>query len=97
MISFALTYSDLGRHDDALKMKEDVLEFRRRVLPPNHPDIATSMNNLAVTKFDLDAVDEAIDLEQGAVEMLERAGFAADHPTMLKLRQRLELWRSSST
>ena len=35
----ASTYSALGRHDDALAMKERVLEFRRRVLPENHPDI----------------------------------------------------------
>ncbi len=39
MSSLALTYSDLGRHDDALAMGERVLEFKRRVLPENHPDI----------------------------------------------------------
>jgi hypothetical protein len=39
MSSLALTYSDLGRHVDALAMGEEVLEFRRRVLPANHPDI----------------------------------------------------------
>ena len=39
MSNLASTYSALGRHDDALAMKERVLEFRRRVLPENHPDI----------------------------------------------------------
>ena len=39
MGNLASTYSDLGRHDDALAMKERVLEFSRRVLPENHPDI----------------------------------------------------------
>ena len=39
MGNLAETYSDLGRHDDALAMKERVLEFQRRVLPENHPDI----------------------------------------------------------
>ena len=38
MGNLAETYSALGRHDDALAMKERVLEFRRRVLPENHPD-----------------------------------------------------------
>ena len=33
------TYKVLGRHADALAMKEQVLEFRRRVLPANHPEI----------------------------------------------------------
>ena len=39
MGNLASTYRDLGRHADALVMFERVLEFRRRVLPANHPDI----------------------------------------------------------
>jgi hypothetical protein len=39
MGNLAETYSALGRHADALAMKERVLEFRRRVLPGNHPEI----------------------------------------------------------
>ena len=39
MGNLAASYSDLGRHADALAMKERVLEFSRRVLPENHPDI----------------------------------------------------------
>jgi hypothetical protein len=35
----ASKYGALGRHADALAMKERVLEFLRRVLPANHPDI----------------------------------------------------------
>jgi hypothetical protein len=39
MSHLATMYSDLGRHADALAMGEQVLEFLRRVLPANHPDI----------------------------------------------------------
>ena len=39
MNNLAMTYSALGRHADALAMGEQVLEFRRRVLPANHPSI----------------------------------------------------------
>jgi hypothetical protein len=39
MNNLAATYRALGRHADALAMREEVLEFRRRVLPANHPDI----------------------------------------------------------
>ena len=39
MGNLAATYSALGRHEDALAMKERVLELRRRVLPEDHPDI----------------------------------------------------------
>ena len=37
--TLALVLSQQGRDADALAMKEQVLEFQRRVLPANHPDI----------------------------------------------------------
>ena len=39
MDNLASTYGALGRHSDALAMRERVLEFYRRVLPEDHPDI----------------------------------------------------------
>jgi hypothetical protein len=39
MSNLASTYGALGRFEDALAMGEAVLEFRRRVLPENHPDL----------------------------------------------------------
>jgi hypothetical protein len=39
MNNLALTYGALGRHQDALVLEEKTLEFRRRVLPENHPSI----------------------------------------------------------
>ena len=39
MSNLAATYFALGRHADALALFEQVLEFRRRVLPANHPSI----------------------------------------------------------
>jgi hypothetical protein len=39
MNNLALTYSDLGRHADALVMGEKALEYNRRVLPANHPNL----------------------------------------------------------
>jgi hypothetical protein len=37
--TLASVLHDQGRHADALAMQESVLEFRRRVLPADHPDI----------------------------------------------------------
>jgi len=39
MLGLANSYSALGRHQEAVEMREKTLEFRRRVLPENHPDI----------------------------------------------------------
>jgi hypothetical protein len=39
MGNLALTCGDLGRHQDALVLKEKTLGFWRRTLPENHPQI----------------------------------------------------------
>ncbi len=39
MGNLAATYGTLGRHQDAVVLGEKTLEFRRRVLPENHPQI----------------------------------------------------------
>jgi hypothetical protein len=45
----ANSYSKLGRHAEALDLKEQTLAFRRRVLPADHPDIAIGLFNLALS------------------------------------------------
>jgi hypothetical protein len=42
MTHLAVTYTALGRYQDALAIEEKALEFRRRVLPDNHPDIGVT-------------------------------------------------------
>ena len=39
MGNLALSYSALGRHQDALVLQEKTLEFWRCVLPESHPNI----------------------------------------------------------
>jgi hypothetical protein len=39
MSNLASTFRALGRHADALAMRERVLAFVLRVLPANHPDL----------------------------------------------------------
>jgi hypothetical protein len=39
MAKLAKILHALGRHKDALEMQKEALEFMRRVLPENHPDI----------------------------------------------------------
>ena len=42
MGNLADTYTSLGRYQEALVMGEKTLEFQRRVLPENHPDIGAT-------------------------------------------------------
>ena len=39
MGNLAASYGHLGQHQDAVVLGEKTLEFRRRVLPENHPQI----------------------------------------------------------
>jgi hypothetical protein len=42
MNNLSNTYNALGRHRDALELREKTLEFQRRVLPENHPRIGVT-------------------------------------------------------
>ena len=53
MHNLAHTYSALGRYADALAIGEQVLEFRRRVLPANHPDTGACANVAVAMACDL--------------------------------------------
>lgn len=48
MTSLASSYAVLGQSDNALVMYERALEFRRRVLPENHPDSGHSLYTLSI-------------------------------------------------
>ena len=39
MSNLGMSYIDLGKHADALAMQEKALDFKRRAVPENHPDI----------------------------------------------------------
>jgi len=39
MHNLAVSYTALGRHQDALPLRQKTLEIRRRVFPENHPTI----------------------------------------------------------
>ena len=56
MSNLALTYTSLGRHQDALVMKEKTLEFLRRVLPENHPHIGATWFVSCLVEAEIDAL-----------------------------------------
>ena len=58
MGNLASTYSALGRHADALAMGEQALEFVRRVLPADHPDIGESCAGRVAIYMKSDDIEE---------------------------------------
>lgn len=60
-------------------MREEVLAFRKRVLPPDHPDIATAMSSLATTHNDLRHHDDALEMKEEVLAFRKRV-LPQDHP-----------------
>ena len=42
MCNLSCSLVELGRYHDALALQLEVLDFRRRILPENHPDIGAN-------------------------------------------------------
>jgi tetratricopeptide (TPR) repeat protein len=72
-----------GQRDEALKLNEEMLALRRRVLLPDHPDTLTSMNNLANCYAALNRPAEALKLREEALAARKRV-LPPDHPDTLK-------------
>ena len=86
MGNLANTYSALGRHQDALVMKEKTLEFQRRVLPENHPDIGISCFNLGITCRKVGDLHRALQFAREALRIFQ-ATLPPSHPHVTQAQQ----------
>ena len=60
-------------------MEESALEFCRRVLPPGHPDIATSLYNISLSYEQAGDMRKAMDCAREAV-VIWQAALPPGHP-----------------
>ena len=60
--NLAAAYHALDRRQDAIRLREEVLAARRRLLPADDPDILIAANNLAVSYHAARRYPDAIDL-----------------------------------
>ena len=82
MNNLANSYDALGRHAEALKLREETLALRKAKLGPDHPDTLTSMNNLAISYDALGRHAEALKLHEETLA-LRKAKLGPDHPDTL--------------
>ncbi len=83
MNSLAISYGDLGRHAEALKLHEEVLALTKARLGPDHPDTLMSMSNLAIGYSALGRHAEALKLREETLA-LRKAKLGPDHPDTLE-------------
>jgi tetratricopeptide (TPR) repeat protein len=74
MANLAVTYYEQKRWEEAEKLELQVVEARKRVLGPEHPDTLTSMHNLAYTYMGQGRRREAKQLEAEAKQSEKKGG-----------------------
>jgi tetratricopeptide (TPR) repeat protein len=90
MSNLAMTYTVLGRHQDALVLQEETLEFLRRVLPENHPHIGKACSGIALLYYQASDFHRALQFCREALRIFQ-ATLPPSHPqvsmTQLLVRQ----------
>ena len=87
------TYSNLGDHSKALEFLLKALEIRERVLPPEHPALAQSYNNIGSTYAYMEDFPKAVEYLEKALAIMERV-LPPGYPDTEKMRQNLVYVRS---
>ncbi len=90
MNNLANSYDALNRPADALKLREETLAIRKRVLPQDHPDTLSSMHNLALSYSDLNRPADALKLREETLA-IQRRVLPPDHPDTLLSMNNLAL------
>ena len=70
---------ELREYAAAKQSYEEALAIRRKSLPPDHPDIATSLNNLGIVQYELREYAAAKQSHEQALAIFRKA-LPPDHP-----------------
>jgi tetratricopeptide (TPR) repeat protein len=62
-----------GRYDDAIRLTSEALAIREKLLGPDHPDLAKSLNNLAQLYVEKGRLTEAEPLYRRGLAILEKS------------------------
>ena len=90
MADLALSCRFAGRVNEALRLQERVLEFRRRSAGPDDPATLEAMQHLAISYDDARRFDEALALRREVLDGSRRR-FGPDHPRTLAAIQNMAI------
>jgi tetratricopeptide (TPR) repeat protein len=79
MSNLANSYAAVGRHEEALELRQEALDRRKATLGPDHRDTLTSMNNLTDSYSALGRDTEALRLREETLPRM-KAQLGPDHP-----------------
>jgi tetratricopeptide (TPR) repeat protein len=78
-------YEKLGQYRDAVPVLQRAIAIREQSLGREHPDTATSLNNLAMVYKKLAMFTEAAELAQRALAICEKV-LGSEHPETVIVR-----------
>ena len=82
-------YNKMGEYTKALSSHEKALEIKQQSLPPNHPDLAQSYNNIGAVYDNMGEYSKAHSFYERAVENGQQS-LPSNHPELQKWRRNLE-------
>ncbi|KAH7007845.1 Tetratricopeptide repeat-domain-containing protein [Microdochium trichocladiopsis] len=92
MANLASTYRNQGRWAEAESLDLQVMEIKKKVLGPEHPDTLTGINNLACTWKGQGRHDDALDLMRRCVQLNEQV-LGPHHPHTMSSLCELDIWQ----
>ena len=90
MQNLAGTLFNLGLLEEAKLYEERVLESRRRIFGPEHPETLVAQSNFAQTLFTLGEVSKAIELAKNTLADATRT-LGSQHPITQQSSKNLQL------
>src|SRR4051812_40375998 len=90
LVQQVLQLYDQGRYADAIPLARKVLAILEKVLEPDHPDVASSLNNLASLYSKQGRYAEAEPLLKRSLAIFEKA-LGPDHPNVASSLNNLAL------
>jgi hypothetical protein len=71
--------ADQGEHKEAITFYEKAVEIDKKILPPNHPDLAMSYNNIGSVYDSMGEYSKAFSFHTKALEIRQKS-FPSNHP-----------------
>ncbi|KAF9040324.1 hypothetical protein BDP27DRAFT_1347492, partial [Rhodocollybia butyracea] len=86
--NLAISYSEVGRFNDALQLAEPLVELSKKIMGEDHPDTLSRIQNLANRYSKVGRYNDAVQLEEPLVELSKKV-LGEEHPDTLSRIQNL--------
>ncbi len=81
-------YGELGDYDKSLEYYNKALSIRQKVLGEEHPDTATSYNNIGYVYSELGDYDKSLEYYDKALSIYRKV-LGNEHPDTIKVRDNI--------